>query len=161
MSTATVYLAGSISGLDVDLAYQLFHDRERRIRERCPHLRVLQPMTGKEHLLGGGTARPEGYHDPISSDQAIYRRDRACVLQADYLLVDLTRAATRASIGTTMELSWAAAAQDKIVIVGGLWRGERDGITHAMSHAFIWQSATSVWPTYEEAEDRFFSLEAA
>lgn len=138
----TIYAAGPITGLDLDDAYNHFHERGTVLKAMGFH--VLHPMLGKEHLLGQGEAKAKGYKDPISNDRAIFGRDSWMVAQADVLLADLTGATSR-SLGTTFEIAWASRQEHTLVVIAGLTDG------HCMDHAFIREAADLIFPTIEEA----------
>lgn len=140
----TIYLAGPITGLDLDDVHRKFHDRADALEQMG--YRVLHPMLGKKHLLGQGLAAPAGYEDPISNDRAIFGRDRFMVGQADIVLADLT-AATKPSMGTCFELAWASDHPGTLVITTGLHVG------HAMFHAFVREASDHIFVYYQDALD--------
>ncbi len=147
----TIYLAGPISGENIDNAHTHFLQRVHDLRAQCViagsfFSTILNPMSGVEKILGtGGEAKPSGYTDAVSCDQAILRRDRWMVSQADIVLVDLSYCA-RPSLGTMAEMAWAYDQKHTLVVVGGLEPGGY------MDHAFVKQCGDIFFDTYEEAE---------
>ena len=141
-SDMTIYLAGPITGKDLDEAHEFFHHRASELRKL--DYTVLHPMLGKQHLLGQGEAKPKGYADPLSRDRAIFGRDQWMVAQADILFADITDAESR-SLGTTFEIAWASKQPHTLVIVAGLTEG------HCMDHAFIREAADHVFETVSDA----------
>jgi len=145
----TVYVAGPITGLNLDEAYIHFHNRAAQLKEMG--FDVLHPMLGKEHLLGLGTAKAKGYEDPLSNDRSIFGRDQWMVAQADVLFADVTGATSR-SLGTTFEIAWAYKQPHTLVVLAGLTE------EHCMDHAFIRQAADHIFPSYEDAAEFLPSL---
>jgi len=150
MQKLTIYLAGTMTGLDLDHVYHLFHDRAKRLTEAG--FLVLHPMMGKDHLLGRGEVGSAPNEGPISNDQAIIGRDRWMVRQADIVLADLTQSRDRVSIGTACEIVWAWDQRHTLVVVAGVDEG------HSMDHPFIRQAANHSFETYEDAEDYLLCL---
>jgi len=145
MKRLSIYLAGPMTGLDIDELYRLFHDRARRLRELG--FNVLHPLMGKEHLLGQGEVLCGIKDDNIASDRAILGRDRWMVRKADIVLADLTAAHDDPTLGTACEITWAWDQRNTLVITVGLGKG------HSMDHPFIRQASNHIFDTYEEAEE--------
>ena len=109
-----VYLAGPITGLSFD---QTIDWRQTAI----DHLKQfgiqgLSPLRSKDYLLGQTTVA-DSYEDKVlSSQRGIYARDRFDCHRADAVLVNLL-GAKRVSIGTVMEIAWAAQNNTPVVLV--------------------------------------------
>jgi len=145
MKRLTIYLAGPMTGLDIDELYMLFHERAKRLTDAG--FRVLHPLMGKEHLLGSGDVICGVRDDTIASDRAILGRDRWMVRKADIVLADLTNAYSSATLGTACEITWAWDQRNTLVITIGLCKG------HSMDHPFIRQASNHIFATFEEAEE--------
>lgn len=110
----SVYLAGPITGTTYgectdwrEIAYQVF---------KSAGIEAYSPMRAKDYLLQE-TSVADSYEDTImSSQRGIYARDFYDCRSKDALFVNLI-GATRVSIGTVMEIAWAAAYQKPIVLV--------------------------------------------
>jgi hypothetical protein len=101
---------------------------------------VLIPMYGKgRRKTETNNFEAEGCTDfPLSTDHAIFTRDRWMVGQADILFADMT-GSTKASIGSIMELAWGSMLNKHIVLV------LPENNVH--KHAFVLQAASVVFPT--------------
>ena len=71
------------------------------------------------------------------------------VTQADIVLADLSNA-DRISIGTMMEIAWAAYLNKQVIVVMGE--------TNPHRHAFVLEAATIILPTVEDAYDYLKAL---
>jgi len=110
----TVYLAGPITGLSYDGAEDWRGYAKRRLANHG--ILGLSPLRGKEYLRTSGPLSAEDYHDkPLSSPRGITTRDRWDCTRSDVVLVNLI-GAPRVSIGTMIELGWADAARNPIVL---------------------------------------------
>lgn len=126
-----VYLAGPITGL----SYGATTDW----RQTCiDHLKFfgiqgLSPMRGKEYLSVSKSI-DDNYNDGetalvavMSGQRGIYARDKFDCERADVVLVNML-GAQRVSIGTVMEIAWAAASNTPVVLVM-----EKEGNIHEHS----------------------------
>ena len=137
-----IYCAHPITGLTGDEVIDYYI----KIHETLNNIgyQVLQPMTAK------GFFRPEtkfkacNYNNgnPISSNHAIYERDKWMVLNSDIVLVDLT-ATKQISIGCAMELAWAADHNKQTIVVM-----EKDNIHQ---HAFTLEAADIIFDSLSDA----------
>lgn len=112
-----IYLAGPIAGL----TYAQSEDWRDRVKAMLPpEIVCYSPLRGKQALRDLGRISVEAYDSktlPLASDRGILRRDHYDVLSCDLLFCNLLGAATKASIGTAMELAWAYDHNIPIVLV--------------------------------------------
>jgi nucleoside 2-deoxyribosyltransferase len=99
-------------------------------------------MTAKGYLRTEIKFKASGYQNPVSTNHAIYERDKWMVEQCDIVLMDLTYAKF-ASIGCTMELAWASLLNKHTIIVMG-----EDNVHR---HAFILEAADIIFATMDDA----------
>ena len=140
-----LYLAGPITGCTYKGATNWRHSFGARAAELGYN--AYSPMRGKEDLKKIRRLRPHGYDSPMSTDQAIVRRDSFDVRRADVVLANLVGAEI-VSIGTMFELAWAYALGKYVIIV------IEDKNIHG--HAFVEQSASAI---VESLDDAFKVLE--
>lgn len=108
-----VYLAGPITGLSYGDTTTW---REIVEKEFGEDIEALSPMRGKTYLLQK-TSIADTYEDIVlSSQRAIYCRDMWDCNRCDVLFVNVLGAKT-VSIGTVMEVAWAAQHKKPIVLV--------------------------------------------
>jgi nucleoside 2-deoxyribosyltransferase len=150
----TVYLAGPITGKSFDEVVSRYNEKRAILSDFG--YQVLSPMTGKGHLRNtvefGATEASYPKH-PVSTNHAIFERDKWMVSQADIVLVDLSNSGDRISIGTTMELAWASFLGKHTVLILPL------GNIH--EHAFVLEAADIIFYDLEAAYDYLKELEAA
>jgi nucleoside 2-deoxyribosyltransferase len=137
-----IYLAGPISGIGYDEVV----DRYKKKSEYLNSLgyEVLCPMTGKTYLRNEIKLKASGYGFPVSTNHAIFERDKWMVSSSDIILADLSNSGDRVSIGTMMELAWASMLGKHTLIV------LPEGNIH--NHAFVLESGDIIFQTLEEAE---------
>jgi nucleoside 2-deoxyribosyltransferase len=137
-----IYLAGPISGKSYDEVVDLYRGKAELLRHYGYD--VLCPMTGKTHLRNELDLKAYGLNDhPTSTNHGIFERDKWMVSNCDIVLADLSNAESRISIGTMMELAWAAAYGKHSVVVM-----QADNIHQ---HAFVLEAADMVFPDIEQA----------
>lgn len=115
-----VYLAGPITGL----SYQGCTDWRQKSIEHLGSFGIqgLSPLRGKEYLKHDTNISDNYDHSEstliaaMSGQRGIYYRDKFDCERADIVLVNLLGAA-RVSIGTVMEIAWAAANNTPVVLV--------------------------------------------
>lgn len=109
----SVYLAGPITGLTFDGCTDW---REHAARALAPDIDAFSPMRQKHFLADRG--KLEGAYDthPLSTAKGITTRDRFDCTGCDVILMNLL-GATRVSIGTMIEVGYAAIARRPIVLV--------------------------------------------
>ena len=133
-----LYLAGSISGLSYDEVVSKINAK----KEALSMYEILSPMTGKEELRTEIKFKADFNYNPISNNHAIFERDKWMVSQCDILFADLI-GSQHVSIGTTMELAWAAMLGKHTIVAM-----DQDNIHR---HAFILEAADIVFCTADEA----------
>lgn len=139
-----VYLSGGITGLGYGTTTNWREHAANELRTVSGGaIGTISPMRGKQYLnLPGQIDRFNGDKAILSSDAAIYRRDRNDVRRCDLVLVNLLEA-PRVSIGTVMEIAWAD-AWDKAIILAM----EKDNMHQ---HPILNQAARLIVPTLEDA----------
>jgi len=113
MKSYQIYLAGPISGQDFEESTGW---RQWVIDGLDPKIEGLSPLRKKEYLKNLGNLTGAYDEWPLSTQRGIYARDRFDCHRADLVLVNLLGAKT-VSIGTVMEIAWAAQANKPIVLV--------------------------------------------
>jgi len=114
MNKYSVYLAGPISGID-------FEEGEGWRQEAINYLSVrdidcFSPLRKKDYLKGEGHLSGTFDKWPLSTQRGIYARDRFDCHRADLVLVNLLKAKI-VSIGTCLEIAWAAQNNTSIVLI--------------------------------------------
>lgn len=137
-----VYLAGPIDGQ----TYEGATDWRNKFRYdlRAIGHEGLSPMRGKEYLAKEETIIGAYENFPLSSEQGIFGRDLYDVRSCDVLLANLLPA-TKASIGTAMEVAIAYENHKYIIVV--LEPGS------VSDHPFIRRAASVVVTSLDEAYD--------
>lgn len=137
-----VYLAGPISGKGYDEVVLLYKEKTSMFQEWG--YEVLCPMTGKMYLRNETEFKAQGYeHLPVSTNHAIFERDKWMVSQSDLVFADLSNSGDRVSIGTVMELAWASMLGKHTVVVIPEFNIHR--------HAFVIESADILFIDRDEA----------
>jgi nucleoside 2-deoxyribosyltransferase len=136
-----IYLAGPISGKGYDEVVGLYAEKQNLLQGLG--YEVLCPMTGKQYLRNELEFKTHGNSHPVSTNHAIFERDKWMVSQSDVILADLSNSGSRVSIGTMMELAWASLLGKHTVAI------IPSGNIH--EHAFVLESADIVFQTTEEA----------
>lgn len=137
-----IYLAGPISGRGYTEVVGRYAEKTKKLKEFG--FDVLCPMTGKTYLRNEIKFREEGYVNfPVSTNHAIFERDKWMVSSCDIILADLSNSGDRVSIGTTMELAWASLlGKHSIAIIPA---------ENVHRHAFVLEAADIVFETEEDA----------
>jgi len=133
-----IYLAGQISGSSYDKVVSRIEEKKKLL----PAYRVLSPMTGKGCLRTEAKFKVHGYDNPVSTNHAIFERDKWMISQCDVVLVDLLET-VHVSIGCTMELAWASLLGKHTIVVMG--------IENPHHHAFVLEAADIIFETMDEA----------
>lgn len=112
----TVYLAGPITGLSYNGTTEWRQFAIDILKQY--NIQGLSPMRAKEFLKDRVTIEdtPELEDHVLSSQRGIYARDKFDCHRADLLIVNML-GAKKVSIGTVMEIAWAAAVNTPIVLV--------------------------------------------
>lgn len=113
MNSYLIYLAGPISGLNFEESTDW---RQWVMDNLDPRIEGLSPLRKKQYLKNQGELTG-AYEDwPLSTQRGIYARDRFDCHRADVVLVNLLNAKT-VSIGTVMEIAWAAQNNTPVVLI--------------------------------------------
>lgn len=145
MTSRSVYLAGPITGT----TYGECTDwREYVKRNLAPGVVGYSPMRAKAYLARlpdaiSGHGREYAHLGALSLGAGVVARDRFDTTRCDVVLVNLL-GASRVSIGTMIELGWADAARNPIVLAM-----EDDNPTH--DHMMVRTLAGYIVPTLDEA----------
>ena len=142
-----IYLAGSISGKSYDDVVSRINNTKERL-SICGY-DCYSPMTAKEHLRNEVKFRAHSYNiSPISTNHAIFERDKWMVLQCDIILVDLIECELP-SFGSIMELAWGALENKYTIVI------MEENNLH--QHAFILEAADII---FNDRESAFIYLES-
>lgn len=148
-----VYLAGPITGL----SYEGCTDwREKAIKHLGEYgIQGLNPLRGKEYLANEKSIS-DNYNNGIRDNEAlgkfasimssirgIYARDKFDCHRSDMLIVNLL-GAKKVSIGTVMEIAWAAAANIPVILIM-----EKEGNIH--EHSMLGEACPFRTETLEDA----------
>lgn len=117
----SIYLAGPISGID-------FEEGEGWRQEAINYLwkrdiDCFSPLRKKDYLKGEGHLTGSYNEWPLSSQRGIYARDRYDCHRVDLVLANLLDSGAydngmqRVSIGTVMEIAWAAQNNTPVVLI--------------------------------------------
>lgn len=114
MNKYLVYLAGPITGLSYKEATAWREYVRNYFDER---IETVSPLRKKSYLKDLDNIE-KSYDNQwlLSSSKSIYRRDKFDCLRADLIFVNFL-GATKISIGTSMEIAWAAEKGTPIVLV--------------------------------------------
>jgi len=134
-----VYLCGPITGLTLQGASS-WREKVKAALD-SDKVETLDPLRGKDYLLGVGAIHSGEYPNPLSTAKGITRRDMYDTLRSDIVFSNLL-GTERVSIGSVAELAWAYQAQ-KIV---GLIMEDKN----IHDHSFVREMATFVVSTIEE-----------
>lgn len=113
-------------------------------------IEMLNPMCGKSYLKNEKEFRSTGYTQPLSTNHAIFTRDRWMVKQSDVVFVNLL-GCKKVSIGSMFEMAWAVADGKHIVLV-------IDKNDNIHEHAFVLESAHVIYHEENEAIDYLITL---
>lgn len=136
-----IYLAGPISGKSFDEVVSLYRDKSYLLGSFG--YEILCPMTGKAYLRNELEFKAAGDGHPVSTNHAIFERDRWMVSQSDIVYADLSNSGERVSIGTMMELAWASQLGKHTVSV--------IPSNNIHNHAFVLDASDIVFQTTKEA----------
>jgi hypothetical protein len=144
-----IYCVAPISGLAPADVFRYYNDTKAELTGLGYD--VLIPMYGKGRRKTESTNfEAEGVTDfPLSTDHAIFTRDRWMVGMADVLFADLT-GTTKVSIGSVMELAWGSMLNKHIVLV------LPENNVH--KHAFVLQAASVIYNNRADAVDYLRAL---
>lgn len=137
-----VYLAGPISGKGYDEVINAYKEKSKLLLDAG--YEILCPLTGKTYLRNELEFKAHGYENfPVSSNHAIFERDKWMVSQCDIILADLSNSGERVSIGTMMELAWGSLLGKHVIVVL-----PKDNIHR---HAFVLEAGDIIFESLEDA----------
>ena len=142
-----IYLARPITGCSFDEVSSYYEETRDILREMGYD--PIIAMCGKSYFKDEQNFKAEGYKQPLSTDHAIFQRDKWMTHQCDVLLANLI-GATKVSIGTCFEISWANYLGKHIVLVM-----EENNIHQ---HAFVKEAATVIYNNFQDALDYLSKL---
>lgn len=144
-----IYIGGRISGLSYEDASNYFNTTKSNLEEMG--YAVLSPMTAKNALRTEIKLKSTDYSNPVSTNHAIFERDKWCVEQSDIFYLNLLACGSNfVSMGGVTELAWASLRGKHTIVVM-----QKDNIHR---HAFILEAADIVFETHEEAIDYLYKL---
>jgi nucleoside 2-deoxyribosyltransferase len=143
-----IYLAGPISGKGYNEVVDLY--KSKSILLKSFGYEILCPMTGKGYLQNELKLKEADYSNPVSTNHAIFERDKWMVSTSDIILADLSNSGERVSIGTMMELAWASLLGKHTIAVIPKNNVHR--------HAFVLESADIVFEDFDSASAYLKSL---
>ena len=145
-----IYLAGPISGKSYDEVIDTYKKRSSLLKTYG--YEILCPMTGKSYLRNELEFRSSGYDEfPVSTNHAIFERDKWMVSSSDIILCDLSSSGDRVSIGSMMEIAWASMLGKHTLVVL-----PKENIHR---HAFVLEAADIVFERIEDAYRYLVELE--
>ena len=142
-----IYLARPITGCSYDEVAS-YYEETRDILQDMGY-EVLFAMCGKSYFKNEQNFEATGYKQPLSTDHAIYQRDKWMTHQCDILLVNLI-GCQKTSIGTCFEMGWASELGKYVVLVM-----EDDNIHN---HSFVNESASVIYNNFQDALDYLAKL---
>lgn len=134
-----IYLAHPISGMSGE---EIFGYYDNLISILQDDFIVLHPLIGKGELRTEKEYKAKGYGTAISSNHAIFERDRWMVSSSDIVLVDLSDTKSP-SIGCMMELAWASLLGKHTIVVM-----QNENIHQ---HAFVIEAADIIYDNLDDA----------
>ena len=144
-----IYLAGPISGKSYDEVVNLYNEKIDIFTKMG--YSVLCPMRGKSYLRNELEFKDHGYSNfPVSTNHAIFERDKWMVQTSDIVFADLLNSGERVSIGTVMELAWASYLGKHTIIL------LPENNIHR--HAFVLESADIIFENISDALKYFKDL---
>lgn len=130
MKNGRVYLAGPVTGSSYDNATTWRSDATVALKEFG--VEAVSPLRGHDYLIGQASIADSFSDHALTTQRAVYVRDKFDCHRADLLIVNVL-GATRVSIGTMMEVAWAAHNNTPIVLIM-----EDEGNIH--DHSFVRES---------------------
>jgi nucleoside 2-deoxyribosyltransferase len=135
----SVYLAGPITGL----SFEGCTDWRDFVKDQlAPEITCFSPLRAKHYLAQQTTLQDQYDQYILSTQRGIYTRDFHDCRTKDLIFVNFL-GATKVSIGTVMEIAWAAAFNKPVVLVM-----EKQGIHE---HAMLREACPMRTDTMEEA----------
>lgn len=138
-----VYLCGPISGLSYDEAVDWRNDFRNYL---LPGIHTLSPMRGKGYLTNELYLEKREYDEHVmSTAKGITVRDRFDTIRSDIIVANFLEA-TKASIGSMIELGWADSNHIPVIAIM-----EKEGNVH--DHGIVNQIVGYRVETVKEAAE--------
>jgi hypothetical protein len=137
-----LYLARPITGCSFDEVAS-YYEETRDILQDMGY-EVFFAFCGKNYLKNENEFKATGYEQPLSTDHAIVERDRWMTQISDVVFVNFNEC-NSISIGCVAEIIWAKDRGKHVVVVMDK--------KNVHWHSFILESASVIYPTYNEAID--------
>jgi len=137
-----IYLAHQISGSSFDEVVKYFEETRGELDDW--DYDVYSPMTAKGYLRTEIEFKAHGYDNPVSTNHAIFERDKWMISQVDIVYVNLMGMSST-SIGCMMELAWASLLGKHTIVAMEQNNPHR--------HAFVLEAADIVFDDFESAMD--------
>jgi nucleoside 2-deoxyribosyltransferase len=138
-----IYIAHQISGLSGEEVISYFTAVKKDL-EKLGY-QVFSPMTGKGYFRTETKFKEHGYEGlPISTNHAIYERDKWMIGQADVVFANLLNMES-VSIGCVMELAWASLLGKHTIVAM-----EKDNLHR---HAFVMEAGDIIFEDFWSAFD--------
>ena len=135
-----IYCVHPISGLSGEEVFDYYNNIKNKLGSFGYD--VFTPMYGKEYLRNEIKYKSEGYNNPLSTNHAIFSRDKWMCLQADVIYASFIGSKI-VSIGSMFELAWGNINNKQIVVAMDEQNIHR--------HAFVFEAASIIYPTETEA----------
>ena len=147
MSKLKIYCVAPISGKSADDVFAYYKETQTVLSTAYD---VFIPMFGKKSIRTETSLKAEGYKDsPLTTNHAIFERDRWMVTQSDIIFADLS-GANIVSIGSMFELAWGSLLGKYIVLVMD------DENIH--KHAFVLEAADIIFKNRADAINYLYKL---
>jgi len=140
MNKYSVYLAGPIAGLDYEEGVGWRQESIEKLSEI--NIDAFSPLRKKGYLSTQGNLTGSFEDWPLSTQRGIYARDRFDCHRVDVVLANLLDSGSRVSIGTVMEIAWAAQNNTPIVLIM-----EKGNVHH---HPMLEEACPFIVETLEE-----------
>ena len=135
-----IYCIHPISGLSADEVFDYYEGTKHELDKLGYDVYV--PMFGKGFLRTEEKFKAHDYRSPLTTNHAIFNRDKWMVKQSDILYANFMDA-DKVSIGSMMELAWGCDNDKQVIVVM-----EKDNVH---MHAFVLEAATIVFHSEQEA----------
>ena len=141
MFEKAVYLAGPISGLDLNGATSWRNIAKERLES--VGIKAVSPLRGKDFLESAGVLEGSYEDNPLSTQRGIMTRDHFDATKCGAVFVNLL-GAQRVSIGTVMEMAWCFEARVPLIVAM-----EDEGNLH--DHPMVREAISYRLPTLDAA----------
>ena len=136
----SIYCVRPISGCSADDVFN-YYEKTKEILTGMGY-NVFTPMYGERYLRTELEFKAKDYRSPISTNGAIFKRDRWMVDQSDVIYANFL-GAKHVSVGSMFELAWGYDTKKQVIVV------MEDDNVH--QHTFVLEAATIVFNNVSEA----------